>query len=153
MTVYFAYGSNMNRADMAARCPCALALGVAKLTGWRFIIGDAGYASITPALGGQVIGVLWHLTPRGLAALNASESLDSGLYVRRQVMVRHDGEAKTAMVYVARKGGKGRPRSGYLELVVTAAREWALPAEYIRALQYWARNQRCVLGARLKVDA
>lgn len=110
MTLYFAYGSNMSRADMAGRCPCALALGVAKLTGWRFIVADAGYASIAPALGGQVIGVLWRLTPRGLAALNAFESLDSGLYVRRQVMVRRDGDAKSAMVYVARNGGRGRPR-------------------------------------------
>lgn len=144
MTLYFAYGSNMSRADMAARCPCALALGVAKLTGWRFIIADAGYASIAPALGGRVIGVLWRITPRGLAALNAFESLDSGLYVRRQIMVRHDRDAKSAMVYVARNGGKGRPRPGYPELVVTAAREWAMPAEYIRTLQYWSQSAlRC----------
>jgi len=138
MTLYFAYGSNMSRAGMAARCPRALALGVARLAGWRFIIGAAGYASIARALGGEAIGVLWRLTPSDLAALNAYESLDSGLYVRRQLMVRHDADAKLAMVYVAGKGGKGRPRPGYLELVVAAAREWAMPADYIRALRYWS---------------
>lgn len=88
MMLYFAYGSNMNRAGMAARCPGARALGVAKLTGWRFIIGIDGYASILRAPGGETIGILWRLGARDVAALNAYESLDSGLYSRRQLTVR-----------------------------------------------------------------
>ena len=38
MTLHFAYGSNMSRALMRARCPSAEALGVATLAGWRFVI-------------------------------------------------------------------------------------------------------------------
>ena len=137
MTLYFAYGSNMSRADMAARCPTARALGLARLAGRRFIIGIDGYASIAPAPGSEVIGLLWRLSPRDVAALNAYESLDSGLYSRRQVTVRHDGAARSAMVYVARGTGEGRARPGYMESIVEAAREWSLPPDYVRALQRW----------------
>src|ERR1700687_1600650 len=102
----------MNRAGMAARCPGAQALGVAKLTGWRFVIGHDGYASIVRARGGEVVGVLWQLGARDIAALNAYESLDSGLYKRSQVTLRHDSGAKAAMIYIARARKIGRPRPG-----------------------------------------
>jgi gamma-glutamylcyclotransferase (GGCT)/AIG2-like uncharacterized protein YtfP len=138
MTLYFAYGSNMNRAGMAARCPGARALGVARLPGWRFVIGRDGYASIARAAGGGVIGILWLVGAREIAVLNAYESLDSGLYTRSQVTVRHDGGAKAAMVYIARGRKIGRPRPGYMELIVAAARDWRFPVDYIRALQRWS---------------
>ena len=77
---YFAYGSNMSRTLMSAHCPNAQALGCAVLDGWRFLVTTSGYASIMLAPGRQVHGVLWRLTPRDLAALNAYESVDSGLY-------------------------------------------------------------------------
>ncbi|HVZ54212.1 MAG TPA: gamma-glutamylcyclotransferase family protein, partial [Pseudolabrys sp.] len=135
---YFAYGSNMHRAGMAARCAGAQPLSVAQLAGWRFVIGTHGYASIVPAPGSEVIGVLWWLTPRDLAALNAYESLDSGLYGRRLLMVRQNGVARSALVYVGRASGKGRARPGYLELILAAARDWQMPERYIRGLRRWA---------------
>jgi gamma-glutamylcyclotransferase (GGCT)/AIG2-like uncharacterized protein YtfP len=138
MTLYFAYGSNMSRVGMAARCPGARALGLAQLSGWRFVIGRDGYASIMRAAGGEVIGILWQLGPRGIAALNAYESLDSGLYTRSEVTIRHDGGASAAMVYIARGRKIGRPRPGYMELIVEAARDWRFPGDYIRALQRWS---------------
>jgi len=143
MTLYFAYGSNMSRAAMARRCPTAHALGVATLAGWRFRITTDGFASIARAAGGKVIGVLWQLSPRDLAALNAYESLDSGLYVRRQIMVRHGSAARSAMVYIARATGDGRPQpryigGRYMESIIAAAREWRMPAAYIGALQRWS---------------
>jgi hypothetical protein len=45
----------------------------------------------------------------------------------------------TALVYLARPGRPGRPKPGYIELVVAAAREWDLPQDYIASLQEWAR--------------
>ena len=58
MTLHFAYGSNMSRALMAARCPGATVLGVASLAGWRFVISPDGYGSIALHPGGIVYGVL-----------------------------------------------------------------------------------------------
>ena len=120
---------------MAARCAGARALGLAKLSGWRFTIGGGGYASIVEAPGEEVFGVLWRLTPRDIAVLNAYENIDGGLYRRERLMVRHGDAAKSAMVYIGR--GLGRPRRGAVELIVAAAREWQLPAGYIRMLRRW----------------
>jgi len=140
MTVYFAYGSNMSRSGMAARCPGARALGVAKLSGWRFTIGGGGYASIVEAPGEEVIGVLWRLTPRDIAILNAYENIDGGLYRRERLMVRHGDAAKSATVYIGH--GMGRPRPGAVELIVAAAREWQLPVDYVRSLRRWLPSIR-----------
>ena len=105
MTLYFAYGANMERAAMAKRCPGAQPLGPALLRGWRYVIAQ-GYGSVAPARGGGVFGVLWRLTPRDLAALNVFESLDSGLYRRTMLTVEIGGPRVRALVYVGEQRGR-----------------------------------------------
>ena len=139
MTIYLAYGSNMSRALMGARCPGARAIGVAKLDGWRFIITCDGYASIVPSPGASAYGVAWRVTPRDLAALNAYEALDSGLYHRRMLPIRCNGQLLPALTYVGRSHAEGRPRAGYQNaIVVPAARDWGLPPDYIAELARWS---------------
>ena len=106
MTLYFAYGANMERAAMARRCGAATPLGPAVLRGWRYVIAD-GYGSVAPAPGAHVCGVLWRLTARDLAALNIFESLDSGLYRRATLTVETGGQRVRALVYVGRKAASG----------------------------------------------
>ena len=138
--LHFAYGSNMSRALMARRCPQARPLGPATLRGWRFVISPQGYASIVPARGGVVQGVIWTLGPRDLAAVNAYESIDTGLYRRRWLAVRRGGRQVLALTFVGRRGAAGHPRPGYLEIVVAAASDWCLPDRYVRALGRWSRS-------------
>jgi hypothetical protein len=138
MVLHFAYGSNMSQADMRARCPDAQALGRATLDGWRFIINTDGYASIGPAPGDKVHGVLWRLSPRDLGALNAYEAVDSGLYLRRMLPVQCGTNRKRALVFIARRSECGRPRPGYLAGIIEAARAWQLPADYVLALERWS---------------
>ena len=141
MTLHFAYGSNMSRALMGARCRDAEAIGTATLSGWRFVVNPEGFGSIAPRPGGRVHGVLWRLNARDLAAINAYESVDSGLYLRRQLPVRCGDVQAMALVYIARRQGEGTPRPGYIPLVVEAAREWQLPEIYIRSLARWAPSR------------
>jgi gamma-glutamylcyclotransferase (GGCT)/AIG2-like uncharacterized protein YtfP len=136
--LHFAYGSNMSRALMGARCPAAEALGTATLSGWRFVINPEGFGSLAPQQGSLVHGVLWRLTARDLAAVNAYESVGSGLYLRRRLAVRCGERQAAALVYIARREGEGRPRPGYIDVVVEAARDWNLPAAYVRSLARWA---------------
>jgi gamma-glutamylcyclotransferase (GGCT)/AIG2-like uncharacterized protein YtfP len=137
MTLYFAYGSNMCRAPMRARCPSAREVGVATLAGHRFIVTSDGYASVVAAPGGVVHGLLWRIAPRDRAALDAYESLGSGLYRVVTLTVRRGARPAAAMVYVGRSRRPGAPRPGYLEAVLDAARELALPAAYIDTLARW----------------
>lgn len=137
MPLHFSYGANMDRAGMAKRCPGAVALGPALLDNYRFIITADGYASVAPASGESVHGVLWKLTPRDLQALNIFESLDSGLYRHVMLPVRIGARRMQAGVYIGRRH-EGKPKPGYLELIVAAAREWKLPADHIVQLERWA---------------
>jgi gamma-glutamylcyclotransferase (GGCT)/AIG2-like uncharacterized protein YtfP len=142
MTLYFAYGSNMCRAPMRARCPSAREVGTATLAGHRLIITLDGYASVVPEPGGIVHGLLWRLAPHDLAALNAYESLDTGLYRVATLPVRLAAQQVSAMVYIARSRTPGLPRPGYLEAVLAAARELDLPPAYIETLARWQLRAR-----------
>jgi hypothetical protein len=144
MTLYFAYGANMERSAMRKRCPGATALGPARLAGWRYVIAD-GYGSVAPARGMCVYGVLWRLTPRDLAALNAFESLDSGLYRRMFLTVEAATGRVRALIYIGRRRGKRKPMPGYQERLVAAAQDWQLPSFYVDELRRVAPGYR---GAR-----
>jgi cation transport regulator ChaC len=135
--LHFAYGSNMSRSLMRRRCPTAIVLGTAELPGWRFIVNRDGYATVVPCPGATVHGVLWRLTPRDLACLNAYEAVDSGLYRRSTLAVTAAGRRRAALVYIGRSRTPGRPKPGYMEEVLAAAREWALPESYIGVLECW----------------
>ncbi len=93
MTLYFAYGSNLNRAAMARRCPGARAIGQATLEGYKFFVGIDGWGSVKRSAGDAVHGVLWRLTPRDIAALHAYELLHQGLYDVRHLPVRSGAQA------------------------------------------------------------
>ena len=125
---------------MRRHCPTAKEVGTAVLDGHRFVITADGYASVERHTGGVVHGVLWRLTPRDLAALNIYESVESGLYHCRRLPVRHARKQHHARVYVARPRGPGRPKPGYLELVIAAARDWSLPQSYVSELTRWSSS-------------
>jgi hypothetical protein len=127
---------------MRALCPGATALGVATLAGWRFVINPDGYGSIERWADGVVYGVLWRLTPRDVAAVDAYENVAAGLYDRRHLPVQRGARQEKALVYVGRRRGRGTPRAGYIALVVGAARDWDLPERYIRSLERWSPSAR-----------
>lgn len=138
MTLYFAYGSNMHRAAMTARCPGARAIGPARLDGHAFFIGVDGWGSVRRAPGKTVHGVLWRLTPRDLAALHAYELLHKEIYLVRYLPVRVGSRTALAMVYLLRRAVAGRPKPGYAEMCAAAARSWGLPERHARVIARWS---------------
>jgi gamma-glutamylcyclotransferase (GGCT)/AIG2-like uncharacterized protein YtfP len=132
--LHFAYGSNMHVGLMHGRCPDACVVGRAELRDHRFLITRDGYASVTAARGGVVHGLLWHISPRDLAALDAYENIDAGLFRRIVLSVQTQGRSAKALVYIGRSGAPGRARAGYMELVAAAAREAGLPSDYVAGL-------------------
>jgi len=141
MTLYFAYGSNMNRPAMSRRCPGARAIGPAVLDGYRFFVGLEGWGSVAPSTGDAVHGVLWRVTPRDIAALHTYELLHQGLYDVRHVPVRHDARRMRAMIYLLRRRAPGKPRPGYVEMIAAAARGWELPEPYVRSVERWSTSR------------
>lgn len=136
--LHFAYGSNMSRALMRPRCPGALPIGLASLEGYAFMITADGYASVVRRPGATVHGVLWEVGPRDLAALHAYEAVDRGLYRAEMRPVRTAAGMRQALVYIGRSRVPGRPRPGYMDLVLNAARAWQLPEPYVKSLARWS---------------
>jgi gamma-glutamylcyclotransferase (GGCT)/AIG2-like uncharacterized protein YtfP len=134
MTLYFAYGSNMSRAWMGRLCPQARALGPAQLADHRFMIVSGGYASVVPRAGDVVHGVLWRIVAGDFDALDRYEDVAGGLYDRWMIPVQHRGDRRTALIYVGHSHSPGRARPEYCELVLSAARDWELPAAYVANL-------------------
>lgn len=128
--------------------PGARALGPARLSGYRFLITGDGYASVEPAVGQEVHGVAWRLTARDRVTLDAWENVAAGLYRAEMLPVTVGGRRAPALVYIARLSGEGRPKPGYMELVVAAAREWGLPSGYVLSLQPWLPQRLSGAGHR-----
>ena len=88
MFLYFAYGSNMNPARMAKRCPGAIALGGAVLLNHR--LTERLYADIDFVSGATVEGVLYLISEANLARLDACEGYPK-VYRRLWLEVEFDG--------------------------------------------------------------
>jgi AIG2-like family len=146
--LHFAYGSNMSRAVMRRHAPEAEPVGVAALPNHRFIITADGYASVAPKRTEIVHGVIWRLSLRDRATLDAWENIAAGLYRAVTLPVLAAGRRRMALTYLARPGVIGRPKAGYVELVIAAALEWQLPHAYIASLRHWLPERPGGAGPR-----
>lgn len=146
MILHFAYGSNMSRLIRREHAPQAQPLGIGALADYRFMITTDGYASVEAKKADTVFGVLWRLTPRDRAMLDAWENVAGGLYRAEVLPIRHAGSRRLALTYVARPRRAGLARAGYMELVIAAALEWRLPRAYTYSLQRWLPRLRAGAG-------
>ncbi len=146
--LHFAYGSNMHRAVMGKHAPSAEPLRTAQLANYRFTITADGYASVEPARGAAVHGVLWRLAPRDRVTLDLWENIADGLYRAEILTVHAGGRRCPALVYLARPRRSGEPKAGYMEIVIAAARAWRLPADYIDSLERWLPRHPTGSGPR-----
>lgn len=136
--LYFAYGSNMDKAQMALRCPDATVIGVARLSRHRFIINNRGVASVSRVEAGATYGLLWSISETDESRLDRYEGVGKGFYRKMTLSVAvQENQAMDALVYVASSNEHGKPRAGYLERILRAAIEHRLPAASIEELKEW----------------
>ena len=113
--LYFAYGMNTNREEMAYRCPSAVALGKAVLPGYRFEFKS--FATIVPDSKEQVEGVLWTITDTDESALDMLEGYPE-FYDKKTVSVEHNNQSYIAMTYIMGPREQGyAPSDGYYSMV------------------------------------
>ena len=147
--LHFAYGSNMHRAVMRRHAPDAQPLHPACLEGYRFVITMDGYASLVPDRSRCVHGLLWRLTARDRVMLDLWENIASGHYRTEMLPVRDAGGGhRRVLVYIARRRRLGRPQPGYMEIVMNAAHELHLPADYVATLEEWLPQHPLGAGHR-----
>ena len=136
--LYFAYGSNMEEAQMAFRCPGSTSLGIAWLTNHRFIINDRGVASIVESEGRVVYGLLWDISETDERQLDRYEGVRKGFYRKSTVSVGvQENQTVDALVYVASSNEHGKPRPGYMERIIRAAKDLGVPTQVLEEFKTW----------------
>jgi gamma-glutamylcyclotransferase (GGCT)/AIG2-like uncharacterized protein YtfP len=130
--LYFAYGSNMDAAAMAARCPRSRLIGRGRLAGFKTILMASGFISVAPDRRMSVHGVLWDVAAGDVAALDRYEDVARGLYAKKNFpILREPVGAVRALTYVGARPDLGAASRGYFEGVIAAARAQALPGDYV----------------------
>ncbi|MEE9402044.1 MAG: gamma-glutamylcyclotransferase family protein [Desulfobacteria bacterium] len=137
--LYFAYGSNMDKAQMDSRCNGVVYEARAVLQNAEFLINNRGVATVVPKEGSAVYGCVWRVTEDHLMSLDGYEGVAGNLYRRQTASVQIEGVDREAIVYLSTDKKPGAPRPGYLERILNAAREIDLPVEYIQQLEKWRR--------------
>jgi gamma-glutamylcyclotransferase (GGCT)/AIG2-like uncharacterized protein YtfP len=138
---YFAYGSNMNWAQMKQRCSSARFVSVACLKDHRFAITRrsrrrlCGTADVLPEPGSEVLGVVYEIDD---CALGPLDGFEDG-YGREKMFVDpigDGGRSLEAWVYIAEKETYPLlPNALYKRLIVEGARHWNLPEADIEMLE------------------
>ncbi len=134
---YFAYGSNMNRAQMRSRTGQILEEQPGRLENYEMVFnkksrGGSATANIRPAPGKTVYGVLYKIPDAALRSLDRFEGVP--VHYRRIEVSATDsaGRKVAAQAYIATRVEKGlRPAAHYLQVILDGAGEHGLPAEYI----------------------
>jgi gamma-glutamylcyclotransferase len=134
---HFAYGSNMNRAQMLSRAGNILEEHNASLPNFQLhfnkkVRGGTAGANVQPAPRKTVYGVLYKVDESALRSLDRYEGVPEH-YRRIEIQVTPDGgQPVPAQVYIASKIEKGlRPSAHYLQAILDGAGEHSLPIAYI----------------------
>lgn len=137
--LYFAYGSNVDSAQLRGWCPEARVMcASARLDGYELDFRrlsrrwQAGVADIVPRTDANVFGCVWELPDAELAALDRKEGVWIGAYRRLTVsLATNYGDVEAFAYTVVKKSPAAiAPASAYAQLILDAARELRLPLGY-----------------------
>jgi gamma-glutamylcyclotransferase len=135
--LYFAYGANMNRAQMKSRAGNILEERNAQLPNYelRFnkkVRGGSGGANVQPAQGKTVYGVLYKIDENAFRSMDRYEGVPEH-YRRIEVRVTPDGGPPVgAQVYIAARVEKGlRAAPHDLNAILEGAGEHSFPEDYL----------------------
>jgi len=148
--LYFAYGSNLDWKRIKKRCPSASFYCMTSLPNYRIDFtrksseSKCGVADIVKDNNFKIYGVVYRIDEIDLGKLDKREGYipqrDKNAYRRREIMVfkeDNDEEPITAFTYEVEKKefDKYKPNKDYKNLIVTGAKFWKLPEDYINFLE------------------
>jgi gamma-glutamylcyclotransferase (GGCT)/AIG2-like uncharacterized protein YtfP len=141
LTLYFAYGSNMEPRTMQKTVPGAQPVGPGRLEGFRLEFNvysdrwEGGAANLEPDPDAHLWGVVWNIEDEDLGKLDTYIGHPT-FYRREHVAVRVGDETLECVTYrVAHQRGYVRPTSSYLARVRGAIRQQGLPPEALDIME------------------
>jgi hypothetical protein len=141
VALYAAYGSNMDPAQMAIRCPHSPQRGTGWLDGWRLTFGgeDIGWEGALTTLvedeAEQVFVALYDVPEIDEKALDQWDGVTLGYYEKIKVRVRTQEGGALAWLYVLISYEGGLPSARHLGIIADAAEKAGAPGEYVAALR------------------
>ena len=141
MTLYAAYGTNMDPARMSERCPHSPLSTTGWVQGWRLTFGgeehgwDGALPTIVPDPAAAVFVALYEVPPADLAVLDQWEGADTGLYNRISLRVSTLEADVLATAYVLDGYEGGLPSARMIGLMSDAAEASGAPDEYVTELR------------------
>lgn len=137
MKYYAAYGSNLNKEQMARRCPEAVPVCTAFLRNYELAF-RRGYLTVDKKEGGSVPIGIWLISERDEASLDRYEGYPK-FYTKEEVVLEgSDGKKRMCMIYIMVPGHKPQPPTdGYFTIVYHGYREFGL--EFIPLVNAYER--------------
>lgn len=139
--LYFAYGSNLDEAQMRARCPSAERAGRATLRGHALTFGgfshrwNGAVASVRRKRGAEVEGLLYALDGDALDALDRFEGHPFAYERVIRYVVDEDGRRRRVQVYLQPDEGfvPWQPANEYIALIARAYRRLGFDRQRLAA--------------------
>ena len=141
VTLYAAYGTNLDPARMSERCPHSPLQHTGWLEGWRLTFGgeehgwDGALSTIVQDPFEQVFVAVYDVPAPDEAALDQWEQADSGLYRKAKVRVSTMTGELVVWTYVLDAFEGGLPSAVTLGILADAAEAADAPDDYVAALR------------------
>jgi gamma-glutamylcyclotransferase (GGCT)/AIG2-like uncharacterized protein YtfP len=145
VALYAAYGSNMDPAQMAERCPHSPQAGTGWLEGWRLTFGgdDIGWegalATVVEDADERVFVVLYEVPETDELLLDRWDAATLDYYRKLTVRIATLDGDQVAWLYVLNAYEGGLPSARYLGIMADAAESAGAPGDYVR----WLRDRPC----------
>jgi hypothetical protein len=119
--LYIAYGSNLNLAQMVARCPSSRVYAQGVLNNWELAYrGNKtnSHATIIRKQGAIVPVLVWEIQPEDEEQLDIYEGYPY-YYFKKDIMIYINGKKKKAMVYIMNENQlPGKPSDRYIQTIL-----------------------------------
>jgi len=131
--LYFAYASNLNRKQMAQRCPDSKPKFLATLPNHKLIFTGwsrqwrGGKATIKPFPDHKVIGGVYEISERDLRSLDKHEGYPNVYNRANKIVFSEDGDAVEVVTYISREQAQEtKPSLEYLAVVRQGYKDWGI---------------------------
>lgn len=131
--LYVAYGSNLNLAQMAIRCPTATIYASGILKNWEIIYrGEPtnSYATIRKKENSNIPVLIWDIQASDEEELDRYENFPI-LYTKETIEVESNGIKLEGMIYIMNQNEKpGKPSISYIETIHQGYKDNSFDLEY-----------------------
>ena len=124
MKLYLAYGANLNREEMAWRCPRAQPVQGVELPDWQ--LDFCQHATITPRPGAVLAAGIWSITDECEQSLDQFEGWPT--YYRKETI---QVTGRPVMVYRMNRVIPAAPSAGYLKCLAQGYQDWGMDLDLL----------------------